>query len=99
MARSNNTNAAGILGAANGRFSDAALQRLMTAIRSAKPLVPLDAEGWDVGAMVVTASALVARATTLMQEKAIAEKVPRAKPLRTRKRKSKGLDASDYSPR
>jgi hypothetical protein len=89
MVRSKNRSAVDILRAANARFSDAALRRLMTAIRNDKPLVPLDAEGWDVGAMLVTASALVARATALAQEKAIAEKVPRAKRRTTRNRKAK----------
>jgi hypothetical protein len=93
MARSKHTSAVDILRSANARFSDAALRRLMTAMRNDKPLSPLDAAGWDVSAMLVTASALVARATALMQEKAIAEKVPRAKRRRTQKRATKGSSA------
>ena len=80
----------GILEGAVARFSETALRRLMRAIRHDKPLVPLDAEGWDVAAMLVTASALVGRATALMQEQAIAEKVPGGKrPARARKKTTK----------
>jgi hypothetical protein len=67
-----------------GRFQEDSLKRLMTAIREDKPLEPPDAGGWDIGAMLVTASALVMRATALMGEKGRADK--RAKPRASRRR-------------
>lgn len=66
------------------RFQTPGLKRLMTAIRDDKPLEPPDAGGWDIGAMLVTASALVMRATALMGEKASADK--RAKQSASRRR-------------
>jgi hypothetical protein len=57
---------------------------LMTAIRDDKPIRPPDAAGWDVGAMLLVASALVTRATALMAEKGSADK--RAKPRASRRR-------------
>jgi len=66
------------------RFQTPGLKRLMTAIRDDKPLEPPDAGGWDIGAMLVTASALVMRATALMAEKGSTDK--RAKRTASRRR-------------
>jgi hypothetical protein len=72
-----------LLAGMGGRFQEPALKRLMTAIREDKPLEPPDAGGWDIGAMLVTASALVTQATALMGEKGRADK--RAKPRASRR--------------
>jgi hypothetical protein len=63
-----------LLAGMGGRFQEESLKRLMTSIREDKPLEPPDAGGWDIGAMLVTASALVTRATALMGEKTSADK-------------------------
>jgi hypothetical protein len=73
-----------LLAGMGGRFQEDSLKRLMMAIRDDKPLEPPDAGGWDIGAMLVTASALVTRATALMGEKASADN--RAKPRASRRR-------------
>jgi hypothetical protein len=74
----------GLLDRVGARFQEPALKRLMTAICDDKPLEPPDAGGWDIGARLVTASALVMRATTLMAEKGRAD--TRAKPRASRRR-------------
>lgn len=59
-----------LLGLADGmgiRFGTPGLKRLMQAIREDKPLLPPEGR-WDIGSMLVTANALVARATALMCE-------------------------------
>jgi hypothetical protein len=66
------------------RFQTPGLKRLMQATRDDKPLEPPDGRGWDIGAMLVTTSALVTWATTLMAETGSADK--RAKPRASRRR-------------
>jgi hypothetical protein len=74
----------GIIQGMGARFSDAALARMMKAIHEGKPIRPPDEAGWDVGAMLLVASALVTRATALMAEKGSADK--RAKRTASRRR-------------
>jgi hypothetical protein len=64
----------GIIQGMGARFSDAALARMMKSIHESKPIRPLDDQGWDVGAMLLVASALVTRATALMAEQGSADK-------------------------
>jgi hypothetical protein len=68
-----------ILEGLGARFPKAAMVRMAKAIRDGKPIEPPDAEGWDVGALLMTASALAARAASLMRKKAPARRRNRCK--------------------
>jgi hypothetical protein len=55
-----------ILEGLGDRFDDAALARLTRSIRDGSPIRPPDGHGWDVGACIVTAGALVTMATVYL---------------------------------
>jgi hypothetical protein len=61
----------GIIQGMGACFFDAALARMVKAIHEGKPIRPPDDQGWDIGAMFLTARVLVTRATALVGETSV----------------------------